>query len=154
MFRFLAKNKSLLYYAFALAALLFVMRWLELRLVLIRHAFEIYAGIIAVIFTGLGVWLATRLTKPKTRTVVVEKVVHAQRDFILNETECARRNISKRELEVLGLMAQGFNNAEIAEKLFVSQNTVKSHASKLFEKLEAKRRTQAIENARKVGLLS
>lgn len=149
---FFTKNKSLFYYAIAMAALLFIMRWLELRLLIFRHAFEVYAGAIAFIFTMLGLWLAIRLNKPKTRTVIIEKPVVTS-EFVFNQSEFERRNISKRELEVLELMATGCSNNEIAEKLFLSPNTIKTHAAKLFEKLDAKRRTQAVEKAKQLGLI-
>lgn len=147
-----SRNKNLLLYGCSLAALLFLLRWLELRYVIINHVFEIYIGAIAVIFTVLGIWLALKLMKPKT--VVVEKQVYvAHTDFALNETELEKLGISRRELEVLELMSQGLSNQEIAEKLFVSLNTVKTHTSRLFEKLDVKRRTQATEKAKRLGLI-
>jgi NarL family two-component system response regulator LiaR len=148
---FFSKYKSIIYYGLAMAGLLFVLKWLELRLVIIRNAYEIYIGLIAVIFTALGIWLAMKLTKPKTETIIIEK--EKPKDFILNESECARLNISKRELEVLELMASGFSNNEIADKLFLSTNTIKTHAANLFEKLDVRRRTQAVEKAKQLGLI-
>jgi ATP/maltotriose-dependent transcriptional regulator MalT len=74
-------------------------------------------------------------------------------NFQLNEALLAQTGISKREYEVLELMAQGLSNQEIAEKLFVSLNTVKTHTSNLFVKLDAKRRTQAIQKAKELGLI-
>jgi DNA-binding NarL/FixJ family response regulator len=149
---FLSKNKSLLYYAIAMGALMILLRSLELQLVIIKHAFEIYAAIIAIIFTALGVWLAVKLTKPKTNTIIIEKEI-PQKEFVFNESEFARLGISKRELEVLELMASGYSNAEIAAKMFFSANTFKTHAANLFEKLEVKRRIQAVERAKQLGLL-
>nr|WP_276900960.1 LuxR C-terminal-related transcriptional regulator [Pedobacter kyonggii] len=150
---FLAKNKSVILYGVFLAALLFLLKWLELRFMIINHAFEIYAGSIAVIFTALGIWLALKLTRPKT--ILIEKEVFTAKPetFILNEKELIRLNISKRELEVLQLMSEGLSNQEIALKLFVSLNTIKTHNARLFEKLEAKRRTQAIETAKKLNII-
>jgi two-component system, NarL family, response regulator LiaR len=136
-----------------MAALFAIVRWLELRLLLFRHSFEIYAGLIALIFMALGIWLAIKLAKPKTQTIIVEKEVAAPKAFVRNESEIGRRNISKRELEVLELMALGHSNQEIADKLFLSANTIKSHVANLFEKLDAKRRTQAVENAKQLGLI-
>lgn len=152
MRNFFLKNKQILIYGGSLALLLFLLRWLELRYVIINHVFEIYIGAIAVIFTVLGIWLALKLMKPKT--VVVEKQVFiASLDFTLNEAELEKLGISRRELEVLELMSQGLSNQEIAEKLFVSLNTVKTHTSRLFEKLDVKRRTQATEKAKRLGLI-
>ncbi|MGN7986802.1 response regulator transcription factor [Pedobacter sp. 22226] len=150
---FLTKNKSIILYGVFLALMLFLLKWLELRFLIISHAFEIYAGAIAIIFTALGIWLALKLTKPKT--VLIEKEIFTPRSetFILNEKELMRLNISKRELEVLQLMSEGLSNQEIASRLFVSLNTIKTHNARLFEKLEAKRRTQAIETAKKLNLI-
>jgi len=150
---FLAKNKSVILYGVFLAALLFLLKWLELRFIIIDHAFEIYAGSIAVIFTALGIWLALKLTRPKT--ILIEKEVFTERPetFVLNEKELTKLNISKRELEVLQLMSEGLSNQEIALKLFVSLNTIKTHNARLFEKLEVKRRTQAIETAKRLCII-
>jgi len=150
---FLAKNKSTILYGIFLAVLLLLLKWLELRFIIINHAFEIYAGSIAVLFTALGIWLALKLTKPKT--ILIEKEIFTPKSaiFILNEKELAKLNISKRELEVLQLMSEGLSNQEIASKLFVSLNTIKTHNARLFEKLEVKRRTQAIETAKRLSII-
>jgi NarL family two-component system response regulator LiaR len=144
------KNKQLILYGIALAFLLFLLKWLEWHFLIFKNSIEIYAGSLALIFTALGIWLATKLIKPKT--VVVEKTV-LQNDFTLNEIELDRLRISNRELEVLQLMARGLSNQEIAEKLFVSLNTIKTHSSNLFLKLEVERRTQAIEKAKRLSLI-
>ncbi|WP_244950839.1 response regulator transcription factor [Pedobacter suwonensis] len=133
--------------------MLCLLKWLELRFIVINHAFEIYAGAIAVIFTGLGIWLALKLTKPKTILIEKEALYEKSETFVINEKEIIRLNISKRELEVLQLMSEGLSNQEIAERLFVSLNTIKTHNARLFGKLEVKRRTQAIEIAKKLGLI-
>jgi DNA-binding CsgD family transcriptional regulator len=146
--------KEILSYAVSMAVLLFLLRWLEFRFLVLEHRLEIYIGIIALLFLLFGIWLANKVTKPKVETIVIEKEIRVPiENFMLNETELQLRNISKRELEVLTLMAQGLSNQEIAEELFVSLNTVKTHSAKLFEKLEVKRRTQAIETAKKLQLL-
>ncbi|WP_343523729.1 LuxR C-terminal-related transcriptional regulator [Pedobacter sp.] len=150
---FLTKNKSIILYGIFLAIMLLLLKWLELRFILINHAFEIYAGSIAIIFTALGIWLALKLTKPKT--ILIEKEVFTEKPetFVLNEKEMIRLNISKRELEVLQLMSEGLSNQEIAAKLFVSLNTIKTHIARLFDKLEVKRRTQAVEMSKKLSLI-
>ncbi|MFN3968075.1 response regulator transcription factor [Flavobacterium sp.] len=146
--------KELISYAVAMAVLLLLLRWLEFRFLVLGHQYEIYIGIIALLFLLFGIWLANKITKPKVETIVIEKEIRLPiQNFILNETELHQRNISKRELEVLTLMAKGLSNQEIAEQLFVSLNTIKTHSAKLFEKLEVKRRTQAIEIAKKLQLL-
>ena len=162
------KNKATILYGISLALLLFLLKWLELRFIIFDHSFEIYIGIIAVIFTALGIWLAINLSKPKIETVVIEKLVlnevgvyvnreegepDRQEGFVLDAVQIAQLEISKRELEILGLMAQGHSNQEIASKLFVSLSTVKTHIQNLFEKLDVKRRTQAVEKARRLNIL-
>lgn len=151
----LIKHRTVLLYGISLALLLFLLRWLELRFLIFDHALEIYIGAIAIVFTALGIWLALKLTKPKIERVVVEKEVYIEktREFVFNEAEVTRLGISKRELEVLQLMAEGLSNAEIGNRLFVSLNTVKTHASNLFFKLDASRRTQAIEKAKSLCLI-
>jgi DNA-binding CsgD family transcriptional regulator len=149
------KNRHILLYSISLALLLFLLKWLELRFIIISHAFEVYVGAIAIIFTALGIWLALKLMKPKVQTVFVEKEVYIsnKESFIVNEKEVTNLGLSKRELEVLQLMANGLSNQEIASALFVSLNTIKTHTSKLFEKMDVKRRTQAIEQGKRSGLI-
>lgn len=114
---------------------------------------------IALLFTGLGIWLALKLMKPKTQveTVIVEKTVYEKvwtdEELQAIETEKQKLGLSSRELEVLQLMAQGLSNQEIADQLFLSLPTVKTHTSNLFFKLDVKRRTQAIEKARQLKII-
>ena len=150
---FLIRNRATIIYGISLAFLLFLLKWLELRFIIFDHSFEIYIGSIAVIFTALGIWLALKLSKPKTVVIEKEVWVTNNRDFVLNEKERDRLDISKRELEVLQLMAQGLSNQEIAERLYVSLSTIKTHSTNLFEKLDVKRRTQAIEKAKRLSLI-
>ncbi len=149
----LAKNKHTILYAVALALLLFLLKWLELKLIIVDNAYEIYMGAIAIFFTVLGIWLALKLTKPKT--VVVEKQVYVNNgpEFIINQTEVEKLGLSKRELDVLQLMAEGLSNQEISERLFVSLNTIKTHSAKVFEKMEVKRRTQAVEMGKRLSII-
>jgi len=152
---FLLRNKSIIIYSISLAFLLFLLKWIELRFVIFDHSFEIYIGFIAIIFTALGIWLAVKLSKPKIETVVVEKEVYVTRNenFVLDASLVAQLQLSKRELEILNLLAQGHSNQEIAAKLFVSLSTVKTHIQNLFEKLEVKRRIQAVEKAKRLNLI-
>jgi two-component system, NarL family, response regulator LiaR len=149
------KHKATIIYGVSLAILLFLLKWLELRFIIFDHAFEVYIGFIAVIFTALGIWLALKLSKPKIETVVVEKEVYVTRgeNTVLNMSLISQLELSRRELEILGLMAQGHSNEEIAAKLFVSLSTVKSHNQSLFVKLDVKRRTQAVEKAKRLNLI-
>lgn len=144
------RYKETIFYGIVLALLFVVLQLMEFQFVIRSYRIEIYVTLIAVLFTGLGIWLAQKLISPKT--IIVEKI--KTETFAVNEQEILTRKISKRELEVLQLMADGLSNQEIAEKLFVSLNTIKSHSSKLFEKLDVKRRTQAVETAKKLQLIS
>ena len=150
---FLIKYRIILLTSVSLAAMLVLLRWLELRFLIFDNALEVYIGAIALLFTGLGVWLALKLTKPKTVIVERQVFVATNADFQLNEATLNDLGISKRELEVLELMALGCSNQEIANRLFVSLNTVKTHSSRLFEKLEVNRRTQAIEKGKRLLLI-
>ncbi len=152
----LSRYKWPLIYGAALAAILLFLKWLEWRLLILDHSMEFYIGAIALTFTALGIWLARKLFRPEKETLVVEKLVHitpprpgeAPDDAVLQ-----RHGLSKREWEVLSLLSEGLSNQEIADKLFVSLNTVKTHVSNLYLKLDVKRRTQAVETAKKWGLL-
>ncbi len=152
---FLRKHKSIILYGVSLASLTLLLRWLEFRFMVIDHALDMYIGIIAVVFTALGIWLALKLARPKVQTVVIEKeiVVQAPAEFVFNETGFKTLGLSNRELEVLQLMSQGLSNQEIAERLFVSLNTVKTHSSGLFSKLDVKRRTQAVEVGKRLKII-
>ncbi|WP_396191358.1 response regulator transcription factor [Flavobacterium sp.] len=149
------QHKEIIMYAIAMAVLLVVLRFLEYKFLILQNEFGLYIGIIALFFTVLGIWASNKLTTPKVKTVIVEKEIFVQKklDFTINEEELSFRKISKRELEVLQLMANGLSNQEIASRLFVSLNTIKTHSSNLFQKLEVKRRTQAIETGKKIGII-
>ncbi|MEP7196205.1 MAG: LuxR C-terminal-related transcriptional regulator [Saprospiraceae bacterium] len=152
----LQRNKATIVYSISLAFLLFLLKWLELRFILFDHSFEIYIGCIAVIFTTLGIWLALKLSKPKTQIVEKEIYINSynqQEGFVLNTSLVSELEISKREMEILNLLAQGHSNQEIASILFISLSTVKSHNQSLFEKLEVKRRIQAVEKAKNLNLI-
>jgi NarL family two-component system response regulator LiaR len=138
-------RKTIILYGVALAALTVILKFIEYRFFVRDLSLEFYLGVVAVLFAGLGMWAGQRLTR--------RKVVIATPDFKLNDGELQRLGISKREYEVLELMAQGLSNQEIADKLFVSLNTIKTHSSNLFVKLDARRRTQAVRRAKELGLL-
>ncbi|MBC9934503.1 response regulator transcription factor [Chitinophaga qingshengii] len=152
----ITRNRENILYGLSLAVLLFLLKWLELRFLVIQHAVEVYVGVIALLFTALGIWLALKLAKPRVETVIIEKPVPvaAPLPSSLNTDEQDRLGLSTRELEVLQLMADGLSNQEIAGRLFVSLNTVKTHASRLFEKLDVKRRTQAVDKAKRLNIIS
>lgn len=166
---FLKFHKATIVYSSCLALLLFLLKWLELRFIIFDYSLEIYIGFIAFIFTALGIWLALKLSKPayrtdrpKIETIVVEKEVYISRNenlpnrqagFMLNKSFDTQLELSNRELEILGLMAEGNSNQEIANRLFVSLSTVKTHNQNIFEKLDVKRRTQAVEKAKRFNLI-
>jgi DNA-binding CsgD family transcriptional regulator len=154
-FKLFIKNRRIVLYGAILAVLLFLLKWLEFHFIIINNAYEVYIGVIALFFTLLGIWLALKLTKPKVQTVVIEKPVYINNgsDFSPNQHELDRLNLSRREVEVLELMAEGLSNQEISVRLFVSLNTIKTHSSNLFEKMEVKRRTQAIEMAKRLCII-
>jgi len=152
---FFTRYKAIILYSISLAFLLFLLKWLELRFIIYRHSFEIYIGAIALLFTTLGIWLALKLSKPKVKTVVIEKEVYLSRreNFTPNTSLISQFELSKRELEILSLMAEGHSNEEIAKTIFISLSTVKTHNQNIFAKLDVKRRTQAIDKAKRLNLI-
>lgn len=143
--------KRVLLYGTAGGVLIVLLRVLEYQHFLRTVSTGIYGGLIAVVFTGVGIFLGLRWTRP--REVVVVREVPARSAFVRDEAKASELGITPREMEVLGLIAQGLSNREIGERLFVAENTVKTHASRLFEKLGAKRRVQAVQAARQMGLV-
>ena len=134
--------------------LIVVLKLLEFRFLVVEHSIEIYGGLIAALFAGLGIWLGLKLTKKQEVLIVKEvPVPAAMPPFSVNEARVRDLGITKRELEILELIAQGLSNREIADKLFVSENTVKTHSSRLFDKLSARRRTQAVQIGKEMGLI-
>lgn len=139
--------------AAALALGLVLLRFANYNLVMLQNATEWYAGLIALLFLGLGIWMSRKLQKPKIETVIVEKTVVSSEPFVADENTIARFGLKPREVEVLQLMARGMSNAEIAETLFLSVNTVKTHVSGLFSKLDVNSRTKAIDQARQLRIV-
>jgi DNA-binding CsgD family transcriptional regulator len=143
-------KRTILLYGLIGGALILVMRLVEYRFLVVEHSLEIYGGIVALIFAALGIWLGLKLTRTK---VVVQEVLVPAQPFVLNTAKQEKLGITPRELEILQHIAAGLSNREIAAKLFVSENTVKTHAGSVFEKLSAKRRTQAVQLAKQAGLI-
>ncbi len=143
----------ILIYGLCGGILIVALRMIEFRFLIVEHSIEIYGGLIAALFAGFGIWLGLKLTRKKEVLIVKEVQVPATVPFSLNEQRLKDLGITKRELEILELIAQGMSNREIAEKLFVSENTVKTHSSRLLDKLSAKRRTQAVQIAKEKGLI-
>ena len=130
-----------------MAVLISLLKLLEYRFFVHDFSLELYLGVIALLFTGVGTWLGLKLTRQKI------VVVAPPSEFKLNEDVLRQSGLSKREYEVLELMAKGCSNQEIADRLFVSLNTIKTHSSNLFVKLDVKRRTQAIQKAKELALI-
>jgi DNA-binding CsgD family transcriptional regulator len=148
-------KKHILIYGILGGVLITLLKVIEYRYLVIEHSIEIYGGLVAAVFAGLGIWLGLKLTRP-TETIVVREVeveVPTRTTFIRNDAKLESLGITPRELEILGLIAAGLSNREIAERIFVSENTVKTHANRLFDKLDAKRRTQAVQVGKELGLI-
>lgn len=137
--------RTVLLYGVSLAVLIALLKVVEYRFLVRDLSLEVYIGLVAVLFTALGIWVGPRLTR--------KKIIVVRPDFVLDKSALDRLGISKREHEVLELMARGHSNQEIAEKLFVSVNTVKTHLANLFLKLEVNRRTQAVQKAKDLRLI-
>ena len=133
--------------------LITLLKWSEYQFLVLEHSLEIYGGLVAIIFAALGIWLGLRLTGPRQRVVVKEVPVPAGEPFVPDDKKREDLGITRREMEILALVARGMSNREIAGKLFVSENTVKTHCSRAFDKLGAKRRTQAVQLGKQFGLL-
>lgn len=149
------RSRHLILYGSILAILVFVLKWLQWKFLILDNSLDIYIGLIAVFFTALGIWMATQLVKPKIEKVIVEKEIYLETrpQFGINETELKKLNLSSREYEVLQLLSRGCSNADIADKLFLSLSTVKTHVSNLFFKMDVKSRTQAIEKAKRLKII-
>ena len=149
-------KRTVLLYGLLGGALIAVLKLVEYRFLVVQHSLEIYGGIVALLFAGLGIWLGLKLTRPKERIVVqeVRVPVRVTEPFVVDRSRLDALGITGREYEILTLIAQGLSTREIAERLFVSENTVKTHSSRLFDKLNAKRRTQAVQLAKEAGLIA
>lgn len=156
--------RDILLYGGCSGLLIALLKLTEYRFLVVEHSVEIYVALVAALFAGIGIWLGLTLTK-KPQTIVQEKIVTetiikeveipapAAGPFVADEARAGELGITARELEILGLMASGLSNREIANRLFVSENTVKTHSSRLFDKLGAKRRTQAVQMGKAARLI-
>jgi DNA-binding CsgD family transcriptional regulator len=144
-------KRTVLLYGILGGLLIATLRFVEYRYIVLEHSLEIYGGIVALIFSALGIWLGLKLTR--TKVVVREVPVAVVSHFARDESRVQELGITPRELEILEAMAAGFSNRDIAERLFVSENTVKTHAARVFDKLSARRRTQAVQRAKEAGLI-
>jgi len=146
-------RKHVLLYGLVAGVLIVVLQLIEYRWLVIEHSVEIYGGLVAAVFASLGIWLGLKLTR-RTETIVVREVmVPAPSSFIRDDKKVESLGLTPRELEILQLMAEGLSNKEIAERVFVSENTVKTHSSRVFDKLGARRRTQAVQLGKELLLI-
>jgi NarL family two-component system response regulator LiaR len=137
--------RDILLYGLCGGLLIVVLKLTEYRFLIIEHSVQIYGALVAALFAALGIWLGKTLTRKKPRVVIKEVPVSVTSPFVPDQVRLSRLGITARELEILGLIAAGLSNREIASRLFVSENTVKTHSNRLFAKLGAKRRTQAVQ---------
>jgi len=145
-------KRHILIYGLLSGVLITLLKLMEYRFLVIERSIEIYGALVAAVFAALGIWLGVKFTRREERVIVREIPVRSTA-FSLNESKLAELGITPRELEILQLIARGLSNREIAEKLFVSENTVKTHSSRLFDKLSARRRTQAVQIGKEMGLI-
>jgi DNA-binding CsgD family transcriptional regulator len=163
----MAVKRFILIYGLSAGLLIVALRVVEYRFLVIDHAVEIYGAIVAGLFAAVGIAIGIRLTRAKVvvREVPVEVPVEVTVEvpvpvpappgapFVVNQGELDARGITPRELEILQLIAEGLSTREMAERLFVSENTVKTHCSRLFDKLGVNRRTKAVQVGQAIGLL-
>jgi two-component system, NarL family, response regulator LiaR len=151
-----ARVKRAIFYGLAGGVLIALLKVLEYQHFVRAYPTEIYGGLVAVIFSALGLYFGLRWARPREKEVVVIKEVQvaaAGEPFVLDAGRLKELGITQREHEILGLIAEGLSNREIGERLFVSENTVKTHSSRLFEKLGVNRRVQAVLKGRELGLI-
>ncbi|WP_317890493.1 helix-turn-helix domain-containing protein [Granulicella aggregans] len=147
--------KQVLIFGLVGGVLVTLLQWTEFHFLVLEHSVAIYGVLIAILFAGAGIWLGTRLLAPRER--IVDRIVEIEVPSpspAPDESVRERLGITRRELEILELVARGLSNREIGEALFVSENTVKTHCSRAFDKLGARRRTQAVQRSKELGLLA
>ena len=158
-------KKTVIVYGILGGVLIAALKTVEYRYLVVERSLEIYGGLVALLFSALGIWLGLKLTRTRETVVVRDVPVHVEVQvpvrvpvpvagpFVRNEMRLEQLGITPRELEILEELAAGFSNREITGRLFVSENTVKTHAARLFDKLSARRRTQAVKRAKEAGLI-
>jgi DNA-binding CsgD family transcriptional regulator len=147
--------RRVLLFGAAAGVLITAMRFVDYRFLIIEHSVEIYGAIVAALFAAVGIWLGLTPTKEKIveKRIEIEVPVPAG-PFVFNQAKADELTLTPREIEVLGLMAEGLSNKEMAERLFVSENTIKTHCSRVFDKLGVSRRTQAVQAGKRLNLIA
>ena len=154
-------KRHVLIFGLAGGVLIATLQYFQYRFVIIEHSVELYSALVAILFAAFGIWLGLRITHRREtirETVVVREVLvpaeaRAREPFAPDTARQQTLGITARELEILALVARGLSNREIAAQLFVSENTVKTHCARAFDKLGAVRRTQAVQRGKELGLL-
>ena len=146
-------GKQVLIFGLVGGVLITLLQWTEFHFIVLEHSVAIYGVLIAILFAGAGIWFGTRLLAPRERIVEIA-VPAATPNFTADDTARKRLGITRRELEILECVARGLSNRQIGEALFVSENTVKTHCSRVFDKLGARRRTEAVQRSKELGLLA
>ena len=158
-------RNSVLLYGIVGGLLTALLKAVEYRYLILDHSVGIYVALVAALFAGVGIWLGQKLTRTRETVIVREVPVHIEvpvrvevpmpvpANFVRDERKLESLGITKRELEILGLMAAGLSTREMAERVCVSENTVKTHSSRVFDKLGAKRRTQAVQLGKELRLI-
>jgi ATP/maltotriose-dependent transcriptional regulator MalT len=145
--------KRVLIYGLAGGVLIAVLKFIEYQHFVHAYPTELYGGLVALIFTVVGIQLGLRWTQKKEAAAVREEAIREPAPFVRNTDQLKESGLTPRELEILGLIAEGLSNREIGERLFVSENTVKTHSSRVFEKLGVNRRVQAVQKGKDLGLI-
>ncbi len=147
-------RKHVLLFGLLGGLLIALLQLIEYRWIVVEHSVEIYGGLVALVFVSLGLWLGRRLTRPTEKVVVREVLVPAPATFVRDQARVESLGLTPRELEILELIAEGLSNREIAERVHVSENTVKTHSSRVFDKLGARRRTQAVQLGKEFRIIA
>jgi DNA-binding CsgD family transcriptional regulator len=145
--------KRIVFYSLLGGLLITLLKVLEYQYFVRAYPGEVYGGVIALIFTAVGVWAGLRLRARKEVVIFQEVRVSSDGPFVLNAGKLKELGITPREHEILALIAEGLSNREIGERLFVSENTVKTHSSRLFDKMGVNRRVQAVQRGQELGLI-
>ena len=146
-------RRHVLLYGLLGGILIAALQLIEYRWLVVEHSVEIYGWLVAAVFTTVGIWLGLRLTRRNETVMVREVMVPAPVNFVRDEAKLESLGITPRELEILQLIAEGLSNKEIAARVYVSENTVKTHSSRVFDKLGARRRTQAVQLGKELRLI-